>query len=265
MRTDCRELIADLMRVLALDTTTRTGSVALIDNDRVVAERRGDPSRPHAERLPREILSLLAGQGRRSSDVDLFAVASGPGSFTGLRVGIATIQGLAFVHQRRVAAVSALDALAQSAARDLPAGAIVGIWTDAQRRDVFTALYQVGCAPAFTLARLRQIDPPAVGDPAATLLRWPRLADSQPIVFAGEGSRQYGELIRAQRPDARIIDAPPLAGVIGLMAAVMAETGDTIEPAEIRPLYIRRPDAEIDREKRALTRKNTGDTKEEFR
>ena len=138
------------------------------------------------------------------------------------------------------------------------AGAVVGIWTDAQRRDVFTALYQIGSDPAFTPARLRQIDRPAVGDPAATLLRWPRLVDSQPIVFAGDGSRQYGDLIRAQRPDARIIDAPPLAGVIGLMAAVMAETGDTIEPAEIRPLYIRRPDAEVDREKRALTGKTRG-------
>ena len=245
------------MRVLALDTTTRAGSVALVDNDHVVAERRGDPSRTYAERLPREILSLLAEQGRQSRDVDLFAVASGPGSFTGLRVGIATIQGLAFVHQRRVAAVSALDALAQSAGGDLPAGAVVGIWTDAQRRDVFTALYQIGSAPAFTAARLREIDPPAVGDPASTLLRWARLVDRQPIVFAGEGSRQYGDLIRAQRPDARIIDAPALAGVIGLMAAVMAETGETIEPAGIRPLYIRRPDAEVDREKRALTAKDT--------
>jgi tRNA threonylcarbamoyladenosine biosynthesis protein TsaB len=258
------------MRVLALDTTTRAGSVALIDNGRVVAERRGDPSRSYAERLPGEILSLLADQGRRSSDIDLFAVASGPGSFTGLRVGIATIQGLAFVHERRVAAVSALDALAQSAGRDLPAGAVVGIWTDAQRRDVFTALYQIGSEPAFTSARLHQIDPAAVGDPAATLLRWQPMIDARPIVFAGDASRQYHDLIRARRPDARILDSPPLAGVIGLMAAVMAEAGDVIAPAEIRPLYIRRPDAEVDREKRAFTAKDTTakvttDTKQELR
>ena len=162
------------MRVLALDTTTRAGSVALVDDDRVIAERRGDPSRTHAERLPREILALLADHGRQSSDIDLFAVASGPGSFTGLRVGIATIQGLAFVHGRRIAAVSALDALAQSAGRDLHAGAVVGVWTDAQRRDVFTALYRIGSDPPFTPARLTHVDGPAVGDPAATLLRWPR-------------------------------------------------------------------------------------------
>jgi tRNA threonylcarbamoyladenosine biosynthesis protein TsaB len=238
------------MRILSLDTTTRAGSVALVDDDRVIAERRGDPSRTHAERLPREILALLADHGRQSSDIDLFAVASGPGSFTGLRVGIATIQGLAFVHGRRIAAVSALDALAQSAARDLPAGAVIGVWTDAHRRDVFTALYQLGSDPTFTPARLTPVDAPAVGKPAATLLRWPPLIGREPIVFAGDGARQYADLIRAQRPDARIIDASPLAGVIGLMAAIMAETGDTIEPAEVRPLYVRRPDAEVEREKR---------------
>ena len=238
------------MRILSLDTTTRGGSVALVEDLRVIEERRGDPSRTHAERLPGEILALLGDHGRLSSDIDLFAVASGPGSFTGLRVGIATIQGLAFVHGRRIAAVSALDALAQSAGRDLSGGATVGVWTDAQRRDVFTALYRIGGDAAFTSARLKEIDPPAVGDPAATLVRWTRLIDGEPIVHAGDGAVQYGALIRAHRPEARIVDVPALAGIIGLMAAAMAETGGTIGPGEIRPLYVRRPDAEVDREKR---------------
>jgi tRNA threonylcarbamoyladenosine biosynthesis protein TsaB len=252
------------MRVLALDTTTRAGSVALVHDDGVIAERRGDPARPHAERLPREILALLADHGQQSADIDLFAVASGPGSFTGLRVGIATIQGLAFVLGRRIAAVSALDALAQSAGRDLQPGAAVGVWTDAYRHDVFTALYQIGSDPVFTPSRLKNVDAPAVGSPAATLLRWSRLVDGESIVFAGDAAMEYGDLIRAERPETRIIEAPPLAGVIGLMAAAMARAGETIEPAEIRPLYVRRPDAEVEREKRALT-KDTKDTEDECR
>ena len=249
------------MRVLALDTTTRAGSVALVEDDRVIAERLGDPSRTHAERLPRDIVALLADHGRQSIDIDLFAVASGPGSFTGLRVGIATLQGLAFVHRRRIAAVSALDALAQSAGRDLHAGAAIGVWTDAHRRDVFTALYRIGADPAFTPTRLTEIDALAVGDPATTLLRWTRLIAREPILFAGGGALQYGDLIRAQRPDARIIDAPPLAGVIGLIAAAMAETDDTIEPGEIRPVYVRRPDAEVDRERRSSKKLSTAEDK----
>jgi tRNA threonylcarbamoyladenosine biosynthesis protein TsaB len=237
------------MRVLALDTTTRAGSLALVDGDRVIAERPGDPSRTHAERLPQDVLTLLADHGWQSRTVDLFAIASGPGSFTGLRVGIATLQGLAFVHGRRLAAVSALEALAQSAGRDLTAGAAVGVWTDARRGDVFTALYRIGSGPAFAPLRLREIDAPAVGPPAGALLEWTRMI-GEPILFAGGAAVQYGDLIRATRPDARIIDVPPLAGVIGLIAKGMAEQGGTVDPAEIRPLYVRRPDAEVEREKR---------------
>src|SRR5262250_256998 len=98
------------MRVLALDTTTRAGSVALVDDDIVIDQRPGDASRTHAERLPAEIVALLAAHGRAAADVDLFAVASGPGSFTGMRIGIATIQGLALVRRTPVVSVSALDA-----------------------------------------------------------------------------------------------------------------------------------------------------------
>lgn len=248
------------MRVLALDTTTRAGSVALVDDGRVIDERRGDPLRAYAERLPRDILSLLADHGRRSGEIDLFAVASGPGSFTGLRVGIATIQGLAFVHGRRIAAVSALDALAQSAGHDLPAGAAVGVWTDAHRGDVFSALYRIAPHPPFMPARLIPIDAAAVGSPAVTLSRWTRLVDREPIVFAGESALLYGDLVRAEQPDARLIDAPPLAAIIGMIAVAMSATGDTVDPAEIRPLYVRRPDAVVERERHDRSLRTTEET-----
>src|SRR5579863_714634 len=123
------------MRVLALDTTTRAGSLALLDEDRLVEEASGDPSRTHAERLPGEMLALLARHALTVPDVDVFAVASGPGSFTGLRIGIATIQGLAFASGRPVVAVSALGALAQMASRALQPGALVAAWMDAHRHD----------------------------------------------------------------------------------------------------------------------------------
>ena len=107
------------MRVLALDTTTRAGSVAVVEDDRIVLQRGGDPARTHVERLPAEILSLLQDAGLALPAVDVFAVAAGPGSFTGLRVGIATIQGLAFVQHRKVVALSALAALAQAGSAEL--------------------------------------------------------------------------------------------------------------------------------------------------
>src|SRR2546427_8154700 len=159
------------MRALALDTTTRAGSVALVDDDRIVDERSGDGARTHAERLPAEILALADAHGLALADVDLYGVASGPGSFTGLRIGIATIQGLAFVHRRRCVGVSALDALAQLGSLDLLPGTLVAAWMDAHRRDVFSAVYRVTSAPPFSPERLVHVEGPTVGDPASTVER----------------------------------------------------------------------------------------------
>src|SRR5262245_6083629 len=152
------------MRVMALDTTSRAGSVALVDDGRIVEERTGDASRTHGERLPGELAAL----GVEWSSVDVFAVAAGPGSFTGLRIGIATIQGLALVNRRTAVGVSALEALAQLASRDLAEGDTIASWVDAQRGEVFSALYRVGHAPVFTPERLIEVEAPAVAAPLAT-------------------------------------------------------------------------------------------------
>src|SRR5439155_24126520 len=113
-------------------------------------ERSGDPSRTHAERLPGEILQLLDEAGVRLPAVEVFAVAAGPGSFTGLRIGIAAIQGLALVQQRRVVPVSALEALAHTGSVRLAPGATVAAWMDAHRHEVFSAQYRVADAAPFT-------------------------------------------------------------------------------------------------------------------
>src|SRR5690349_13522303 len=110
------------MKILALDTTTRTGSIALIVDGAIVDERSGDASRTHAERLPADLLSLLGTHALDADAIDLFAIAAGPGLFTGLRVGIATMQALALVRGRPIAGVSALAAIAHLAARDWASG-----------------------------------------------------------------------------------------------------------------------------------------------
>jgi tRNA threonylcarbamoyladenosine biosynthesis protein TsaB len=245
------------MRVLALDTTTRGGSVALVEDDRVIEERAGDPASTHAERLPREIHELLKDCGVGSADVDLFAVASGPGSFTGLRVGIATMQGLAFVHRRQIAPISALEALAHIASTGAGEGALVAAWMDAHRRDVFSALYRVGSGPPFHPGRVIEVEGPQVGDPEATLERWDGIVRGAPITFVGDGADGGAEAIRGRHPGARIVAHPLLAGAIGRLAAALPAAGGPMDPAGVRPLYVRRPDAEIERERQALTTKDT--------
>jgi tRNA threonylcarbamoyladenosine biosynthesis protein TsaB len=251
-----------MTRVLALDTTTRAGSIALVEDGRIVDEQSGDASRTYAERLPEDILRLVERHGIALPDVDLYGVAAGPGSFTGMRIGIATIQGLAFVHRRRVAAISALAALAHLAAREVAEGAVVAAWMDAHRGEVFNALYRVTSAHApWDARRLAELADAAVGDPVSTLMRITASVGGEPILFVGDGAVTYGDRIRLRRPGSRIMEAPRLAGVIGLMAVAEAASGHAVDPSAVRPLYVRRPDAELDRERRAAPRtKETMDT-----
>src|SRR5688572_25614132 len=237
------------MHVLALDTTTRDGSVALVDDHRVIDERRGDPARSHAERLPEELVSLADAHRLAVSAIDLFAVASGPGSFTGLRIGIATIQGLAVTTGRRIVAVSALEALAQTVSAEPgepreAVGTFVGAWMDARRHDVFAALYRVADAPLFSPERLVEIEAPTAADPAVTLARWGRHIRDAAVVFVGDGAALYAATIAAAAPAGWTVRPyqPLLAGTIGRMAVARAQRGDTIDPAAVRPLYVRRPD-----------------------
>jgi tRNA threonylcarbamoyladenosine biosynthesis protein TsaB len=232
------------MRVLALDTTTRAGSAALVEDDRVVAEYVGDSMRSHAERLPTDLLNLLERRGLTTSEVDVFAVAAGPGSFTGLRIGLATMQGLAFVTGRKIVPISVLEALAQAAAGERAAGSLIGAWMDAHRREVFSALYRVTEATPFGSDCVSEIDPPAVDDPARTYERWKRQFGSVACLIGdGADPRQPGE------GDVQVIVPPPLAGVIGRMALLRAN--DALDPAAVQPLYIRRPDAVLARENAA--------------
>ena len=258
------------MRVLALDTTTRAGSVALVDDNVIVEERPGDLSRTHAQRLPAEVLAVLDTHGVRLSAIDVFAVAAGPGSFTGLRIGLATIQGLAFVTGRPIVGISALEALAQVASREVDAGALVAAWMDAQRRDVFSALYRVTSAGLFDPGRLIELESAAVGDPQGTLERWRDRLDPStalgtgpspgpgagPVVFVGDGAVLYKGLVCGHGGGLRRVMAPtPLAGAVGRMAIARARVGEAVDPGEVHPIYVRRPDAEIDRERRSVDRK----------
>ena len=234
------------MRVMALDTTNRAGSVALVDDGRIVDERAGDASRTHGERLPGELEAL----GVEWSTVDVFAVCAGPGSFTGLRIGIATIQGLALVGRRPAVGISALEAVAQLASRDLADGDTIGVWIDAQRGEVFSALYRVSAGTLFTPERLVELEPPAVDTPLATMSAWSGY-DLRSMVFAGDGIARYGSAFETKDDIMRIARPTLLAGAVGCMASIRAERGLATAPDAVRPLYVRRPDAEIYRQRQA--------------
>jgi tRNA threonylcarbamoyladenosine biosynthesis protein TsaB len=180
----------------------------------------------------------------------LIAVAAGPGSFTGLRVGIATMQGLAFVGGRQIVAVSALEALGQFGSVDRLAGAKVGVWMDAHRRDVFAALYRVTPAALFDPDRLAGLDGPLVGEPQLILARWAGELRESNVSWIGDGATTFADTIARHLPSAAILPHPALASAIGRIAIARARRGGAVSPAAVHPLYVRRPDAELDREKR---------------
>jgi tRNA threonylcarbamoyladenosine biosynthesis protein TsaB len=227
------------MTILALDTTTRQGSCALLSGDAVVCQRASDTAQAHAVHLPADLMALLDDAGLSLGAIDAFAVATGPGSFTGLRVGIATMQGLAFAEGKPLYGVSALDALAAAAAPQAE-GARITAWIDAWRGEVYEATYQEGSA----------IDEPVVARPEILLA-----AALPGTLFVGDGAATHADTIRqALGVGARLASPvdPPIAGAIARLAAAIAATGDRPGPEAIRPLYVRRSDAERARDDHAV-------------
>jgi tRNA threonylcarbamoyladenosine biosynthesis protein TsaB len=221
------------MLLLALDTTTSAGGCALVRDGRLVREEPSDRTLAQAARLPGELAALLEREGLALADIDAYAVATGPGSFTGLRVGIATMQGLAMAVGKPLFGVSALDALARIAGTSR-----VATWVDAWRGEVYAALYENG----------REVELPTVTRPERLL---GRLTDGE-TVFTGDGAALYRDVIHSTLGDrARFSEpiAPLLAGAIGEIASVSWQAGHRPPPAAIRPLYVRRPDAELARDR----------------
>jgi tRNA threonylcarbamoyladenosine biosynthesis protein TsaB len=227
------------MLVLALDTTTRTGSCALARHARVIRQLASDPGQSHAEHLPGDLMRILEAEQTPLASVEVFAAATGPGSFTGMRVGIATMQGLAFASGTPLVGVSGLDALARIAVAHA-ADAHVATWVDAWRGEVYAALYQHG----------REVEAPTVAHPAALLDAYRQRG---PVFFIGDGAGTFAGLITetlgAQAVLAPIV-APLLAGTIAQLAHEVVAAGSRPMADAIRPLYVRRTDAELARDAR---------------
>lgn len=229
------------MLILALDTTTRAGSAAVVRDGQVLHEATGDAGVTHAERLPGDLQRVLDAAGVTIGEIDLLAVAAGPGSFTGLRVGIATVQGLAMAMGRKVVAVSVLEALARAGADTVHT---VAAWMDAQRGQVFASLYT---------ADNRPIAAPTALSPGETLDNWRALADLRHVRFIGDGAWRYrDEIAERLGVEPAVLPHPSLAGVIGRIGGEVPERA--VLPHAIVPVYIRRPDAELARDRQRASR-----------
>ena len=241
--------------ILAIETSTASGSLALARDGQLLEVSSGDPSRTHGERLPSEAQVLLQRHGFTYKAVDCYAVALGPGSFTGLRVGIATTQGLALAHERQVIGISVIDTLVHIAAKmvtDTCLPELIIPWIDGKRGEVFSAVYDRRPSADTPHTDWEVLTESIAAPPEVVLDRWVTQLRKRVAWFIGDGVPLYKSVIEAKlgpRPKT-ISDIPPLAGEMAVMASSNRWLRQAMAPHAIRPVYIRRPDAELARNRR---------------
>jgi tRNA threonylcarbamoyladenosine biosynthesis protein TsaB len=218
------------MRVLAVDTSTMAGGVALLDGDRVVGESLLDVRTTHSERLMLAVDRVLGDAGWRATHLEGLAVAVGPGSFTGLRIGIAAIKGLALALDRPIASVPTLDAMAVA----LPwASRAVCPVIDSRKEEVFASLYRWD-----GVAMRREWDYLALS---------PReLADrlTEPVIGLGDGApRIASPWMTIAQPSRR----GPSAAAVGWLGHAALVRGEAASAVDLVPLYLRPSEAELKR------------------
>lgn len=216
-------------RILALDTTNEYGSLALAGGGQVIAEVLLHSKEGFSGILFDQLRGLLERGGWRLEEIDCFAAAAGPGSFTGVRIGLAAVKGLAEALGKRVVAVSNLEAVAWFGGAALRAAVV-----DARRGQIYGAVYT---------AELAIVSPEVVMPFPAWLATLPEgeiefvCQDFAPFRAALEGTRFEHSAVR---------EAPrALAGAIARIAAARLAAGLSRSPAEIDANYVRRSDAEL--------------------
>jgi tRNA threonylcarbamoyladenosine biosynthesis protein TsaB len=212
------------MLTLAVDTTAEFGSIALADGDGVRDEMLLHEPKGFSGVLFQQVEVLLARQEIRLEDIELFAGASGPGSFTGVRVGLAAVKGLGEVLGKPVIAVSNLEALAEYGTAELRATVI-----DARRGEIFGALFNRSGA---------QVIPEMV-------VRFPKfleLLENREFEWVSTDFEPF----RASLTGAQLTLAPrALAGAIAQIAVRRFAAGAPADPAGVDATYVRRSDAEL--------------------
>jgi tRNA threonylcarbamoyladenosine biosynthesis protein TsaB len=218
------------VRLLAVETSTLAGGVALLEDERVVGEYVLDVRATHSERLMPAIDRVLRDVGWRAGDLQALAVAVGPGSFTGLRIGLATVKGLSLALGVAVAAVPTLDALAES----LPFAALpVCPVLDARKGEVYAGLYR------WDGQRMRRESAYLAVAPAALAERL-----TEPTILLGDAAASVPSPWARLAPPPRRLPSPATVGHLGLRHLA---AGQSVAAADLAPIYLRPSEAELKR------------------
>lgn len=226
------------MIILALDSTAQTGSVALCRDEKLIASFTLNTGNTHSETLLPSVEAVLSLGGMTADDVDLFACAKGPGSFTGVRIGAATVKGLAFGKDKPALGVSTLEALAYNL-RGF-SGILCPVM-NARRSQVYNALFRAENGKLQRLCPDRAISLSELSEELAAY-------GDTPVYLSGDGY----DMTRAALTDCNLQETPEeliyQSGYSVAMCALAAyEAGDRTTDAELVPTYLRLPQAERER------------------
>jgi tRNA threonylcarbamoyladenosine biosynthesis protein TsaB len=218
------------MRVLAVETSSLAGGVALLDGERLVAEYLLDVSVTHSERLMSAVDRVLGDARWTPRELGGLAVAIGPGSFTGLRIAIGTVKGLALALGLPIAAVPTLDAMAAA----LPWAALpVCPVLDARKGEVYACCYRWDGGVMRREWNYLALAPEAL---AARL--------TEPTLLAGDGAAHVVSPWARALPPPRRLPSPACVGALGVERL---RRGETVSAAALTPLYLRPSEAELKR------------------
>jgi tRNA threonylcarbamoyladenosine biosynthesis protein TsaB len=234
-------------RLLALCSATRTASVALLEGDKISLEHAAVTSRHQSESLLPLVDRVLRERKIGVTDLDGFGISIGPGSFTSLRIGLATLKGLSFGTKIPVAPVSTLWALAAQCQSGSPETPIIAM-LNAQRGEVYAAAFgrlDRDASPGPEIRPLVSLLPELVYNSS-------ELAEILPAkcMLVGDGAAVVADLLVARLGSGvQIAESPtePSAGAVGLLAAGILARGEGVHAADLAPRYVRRAEAEVTR------------------
>lgn len=231
------------MKILAIETSTLLGGIAILDDaSGLIAEVKLNVKSTHSERLMTEIVHAVEKASLQLKDIDAFAVSIGPGSFTGLRIGLSTVKGFSYATGKPIVAIPTLEALAWN----FPFSRYpVCTVFDARKKEVYAAVFQ------WEGEGFRRVmdEMPVKVERLLEYMEREQGLSGEKIIFAGEGALLYRDTIinimgeKALFPPAdKMIPSPANVAYLGLQKAVR---GEFSEPVGLVPFYVRKSEAEI--------------------
>lgn len=227
------------MRILAVDTSSQVASCAIIDGEKLVCEEILNNGLTHSQTIMPMIESVMKRSGFEPTDIDIFAAVTGPGSFTGLRIGVSAIKALAHAADKPCVSVSTLEAMAYN----LPfCDKLIVPIMDARRGEVYNGVYRFKNGKLTEVRAERAIPLEECCEDIKSL--------GEDAVFLGDGLPVFRDKIKELLGERAYFAPASLNAQMAASAAVLAKEKETLSYAKLAPIYLRKSQAEREREER---------------